>query len=229
MAIVDNSIDPSIYRPVEHWAKHLDIPFESFRAPEGRLPGLDEGFSHFIITGSEASVLERDAWVEDETEFIREVVSQGYPTLGSCYGHQLIALALGGPDRVRRSPRPEVGWYPIDIHVKGDILGEEGRGYAFCSHFDEAVGLGADFHILASTPDCPIQAFKVASRPVWGIQFHPEIDIPAARQFLGSLAGLGLPTSPVFAEALRMEPRDSDLIRGIVRHFLGSKKAPEKS
>jgi len=226
VAIIDNSIDPSVYRPVEHWGKFLEVPFESFRAPEGRFPGLKGDFSHLILTGSESSVLERDAWVEDEVEFIREAVAHGYPTLGSCYGHQLIALALGGPDRVRRSPRPEVGWYPIDILVKGDVLGEEGRAFAFCSHFDEAVGLGANFHVLASTPACPIQAFKVAGRPVWGIQFHPEIDIPDARQFLQSLVGLGLATSPVFADALRTEPRDSGIIRRIVHRFLGSKTAP---
>jgi GMP synthase-like glutamine amidotransferase len=225
VAIVDNSIDPSIYRPVEHWGKFLDVPVESFRAPEGRFPGLEGDFSHFILTGSEASILERDAWVEDEAGFIREAVARGCPILGSCYGHQLIALALGGPDRVQRAPRPEVGWYPIDILVKSDVLGEEGRAYAFCSHFDEAVGLVPDFHVLASTSACPIQAFKVAGRPVWGIQFHPEIDIPDARQFLRSLVGLGLPTSAFFEDALRAEPRDSGLIRTIVRRFLGSKSA----
>jgi GMP synthase-like glutamine amidotransferase len=226
VAVIDNSIDPSVYKPVEHWGKFLEVPFESFRAPEGRFPGLKGDFSHLVLTGSEASVLERDAWVEDEVEFIRKALALGYPTLGSCYGHQLIALALGGPDRVRRSPWPEVGWYPIEILVKGDVLGEEDTAYAFCSHFDEAVGLGADFRVLASTPACPVQAFKVAGRPVWGIQFHPEIDIPDARQFLRSLVGLGLPTAPFFADALRTEPRDSGLIRTIVRHFLGSKAAP---
>jgi GMP synthase-like glutamine amidotransferase len=227
VAIVDNSIDPSIYTPVEHWAKFLDVPFESFRAPERRFPQGKGDFSHLILTGSEASILERDDWVEDEVEFVREAVAKGYPILGSCYGHQLIAMALCGTGGIRRSPRPEVGWYPIEILVPGDILGEKGRAFAFCSHFDEAVGLGADFRILASSPACPIQAFQVVGRPVWGIQFHPEIDIPDARQFLKSLVDLGLPTSTVFAEALRTQPRDSGLVRGIVRHFLGSKPTPD--
>jgi len=222
VAIIDNSIDPSVYKPVEHWGKFLEVPFESFRAPEGRFPGLKEDFTHLILTGSEASIVEREPWVDDEVEFVREAVAQGCPILGSCYGHQLLALALGGSDRVRRCPRPEVGWYPIDILEKSGLLGEEGTAYAFCSHFDETVGLGTDFRVLASTPGCPIQAFELAGRPVWGIQFHPEIEIPDARQFLRSLVGLELPTSPVFADALRSEPRDSGLIRGIVRHFLGS-------
>ncbi|MFZ2053291.1 MAG: hypothetical protein WAU81_03745 [Candidatus Aminicenantales bacterium] len=223
VAIIDNSIDPTVYKPVEHWEKFLEAPFESFRAPEGRFPGLKADFTHFILTGSEASIVEREPWVDDEVEFVREAVAHRYPTLGSCYGHQLLVLALGGPGRVRRCPRPEVGWYPIDIIEKSGLLGEEGTAYAFCSHFDETVGLGTDFRVLASTPGCPIQACELAGRPVWGIQFHPEIDIPDARQFLRSLVGLGLPTSPVFADALRMEAQDSGLIRRIVRYFLGSK------
>lgn len=226
VAIVDNSIAPSIYRPVEHWRKFLDVPVESFRAPEGRFPALKGDFSHLILTGSEASIMERDTWVEDEIEFVREAVGRGYPMLGSCYGHQLIALALGGSGRVRRSPRPEIGWYPIDVLVKGEILGGEDQAYAFCSHFDEAVGLGPGFQVLASTPACPVQAFKVDGRPAWGIQFHPEMDVRDARQYLRNIAGLDLPTSPLFAEALLTEPRDSGLVRTIVRHFLASKVSP---
>jgi GMP synthase-like glutamine amidotransferase len=229
VAIVDNSIDPSNYGPVEHWGKFLGVPVESFRAPEGRFPAFDGNFSHFILTGSEASIMDRKAWVEDEIVILREAVRRGYPMLGSCYGHQLIALALGGSGCVRRSPRPEIGWYPIDILMKGEILGEEDSAYAFCSHFDEAVGLGAGFQVLASTPACPVQAFKVAGRSVWGIQFHPEMDVPDARQYLRNIAGLGIPTSALFAEALKKEPRDSGLIRTIVRHFLASKVDPDLS
>ncbi len=226
VAIIDNSIDPSLYKPVSHWGKFLTAPYESFRAPDGRFPDLRADFSHLILTGSEASILARQPWVDDEIEFVREAVARGYPTLGSCYGHQLLAAALGGPACIRRSPRPEVGWYPIDILGKNGLLGEKGTAYSFCSHFDEAVDLGPDFHVLASTRHCPIQAFELVGRPAWGIQFHPEIDIRDARQFLRSLVSLGLPTGPVFADALRSRPRDSGLIRRIVRRFLGAKAAP---
>lgn len=225
VAVIDNSIDPSLYTPVEHWAKFLGVSFAAFRAPDGRLPALGSGPTHIILTGSESSILERDGWVEEEIAFVREAVARGVPTLGSCYGHQLLAVALGGADRVRRSPRPEVGWYPIAVLEGNGLLGRKGTVHSFCSHFDEVVDLGPDFRVLASTPGCPVQAFVFNGRPVWGIQFHPEIDIPDARLFLRGLADLGLPTSPVFAEALRMEPRDSGLIRSIVRHFLGSRAA----
>jgi GMP synthase-like glutamine amidotransferase len=221
VAIVDNSIAPSVYKPVEHWAAFLQVPFASFRAPEGRLPDLEKDFTHLILTGSEASIVEREDWVNSEVEFVRDALSRNFPTLGSCYGHQLLVLALCGPAHVRRCLRPEIGWYPIAIHEKSSLLGEKGVVYGFSSHFDEAIDLDKRFWVLASTPDCPVQAFELKGRPVWGIQFHPEIDIPAAREFLQNLIDLGLKTSGLFAEALRMSPQDSGLIRSIVRYFLG--------
>lgn len=221
VAIIDNSIAPSVYKPVEHWAGFLGVPFSSFRAPDGRLPGLEEGFTHFILTGSEASIMEREAWVDAEVEFVQEALNLDFPILGSCYGHQLLALAMRGPAHVRRASRPEIGWYPIDICRTSSLLGEKGVIYAFSSHFDEVIDLDEEFRVLTSTSCCPIQAFEVRDRPVWGIQFHPEIDIPAARDFLRHLIDLGLKTSPLFKEALGMKAQDSRIIHRIVRHFLG--------
>lgn len=221
VAIVDNSIAPSVYQPVEHWAAFLQVPFSSFRALEGRLPDLEKDFTHLILTGSEASIMEREGWVNAEVEFVQEALRLDFPILGSCYGHQLLALALRGPAHVRRALRPEIGWFPIDIRIKSGLLGEEGAVYAFSSHFDEVIDLDEDFRVLASTPGCPVQAFELKGRPVWGVQFHPEIDIPAAREFLHHLVDLGFKISPLFKEALGMKPQDSGLIRRIVRHFLG--------
>ncbi len=220
VAIVDNSIDPSVYNPVAHWNAFLGVPSESFRAPEGKLPALEDGFSHIILTGSEASIVEREPWVSEEVRFVRHALSRNLPLLGSCYGHQLLALALAGPDRVRRSPRPEVGWVPIQVVRKSDILGEKGTIYAFSSHFDEVTGLGREFRILASSPDCRIQAFELRRRPVWGIQFHPEIDIPSARKFMTRILLRSPKNASLFEMALRQTPRDSGLIRKIVRTFL---------
>jgi len=222
VAIIDNSIDPEVYKPVEHWGVFLGAPWESFRAPEGRLPDLAAGFSHVILTGSEASIVEREPWVEEEVRFVRAALRQGFPILGSCYGHQLLALALRGPERVRRCPRPEIGWIPLRIEQKSAILGEPGRAYAFSSHFDEVIGLDQEFRILASTPGCAVQAFELCRRPVWGIQFHPEIDIPAAREFLANIIRRAPANAALFKEALRLVPHDSGLIRNIVGCFLAA-------
>src|SRR4030042_118627 len=173
VASLDNSIAPSVYTPVEHWAAFLQVPFASFRAPEGQLPDLEKDFTHLILTGSEASIVEREGWVDSEVEFVRDALSRGFPTLGSCYGHQLLVLALCGPAYVRRCSRPETGWRAIAIREKSGLMGGEGVLYAFSSHFDEVVGLDDRFRILASTPDCPVQAFELKGRPGGGMQFLP--------------------------------------------------------
>jgi GMP synthase-like glutamine amidotransferase len=224
VAIVDNSIDPDVYKPVEHWRTWLGAPWESFRAPDGRLPSLAGGYSHVILTGSEASIVEREPWVDLEIHFVREALDNNIPIFGSCYGHQLLALALRGPAHVRRCPRPEIGWLPITIAEENPIFGNRKRkaAFAFSSHFDEVIGLDDNFRILASSAGCLIQAFQLKNRPVWGIQFHPEIGIAAAGEFLASLVRLGHPSKALFEEALRQSPRDSGLIRPIIRNFLAS-------
>jgi len=222
VAIIDNSIDPSVYKPIDHWRTFLSVPWEAFRAAESCFPDLDKGYSHLILTGSEGSIMERESWVYDEAETVQEACERGIPILGSCYGHQLLALALRGPAHVRRSHQPEVGWIPVKIEKKNSLLGDEGKVYTFSIHFDEVIGLDDDFLVLASTSACRIQAFELKTKPVWGIQFHPEINISAARELLKNLIRLELKTSPLFKEVLKTRPKDAGLIRRILRHFLAS-------
>jgi len=222
VAIIDNSIDPTVYKPIDHWRTFLGVSWEAFRAVQGCFPDLDQGYTHIILTGSESSILDRENWVYEEVEVVQEALERGVPILGSCYGHQVLTLALRGPAHIRRSPQAEVGWIPLKIQKKNSLLGNEGKAYSFSLHFDEVVDLDDDFIVLASTPVCRAQAFQLRTRPVWGIQFHPEIHISAARELLENLIRLELKTSPLFEQALGTRPKDSGLIRKIVRHFLAS-------
>jgi GMP synthase-like glutamine amidotransferase len=222
VAIVDNSIDPSVYRPVEHWSQYLDVPWRAFTAREGSLPGPSE-FSHIILTGSEASIIEREPWVDAEAVLAREAVAAGTAILGSCWGHQLLAFALVGEGHVRRAARPEIGWIALRLVRGSELLGPAGSdAYTFSSHFDEVFDLPRDFEVLASTDDCPVQAFHLAGRSVWGLQCHPEIDIPTGTRFIGDLVAAGFKGQEPLRAALRQTPRDSGLIGRIVRTFLAT-------
>lgn len=220
VAIIDNSIYPEIYNPVGHWERYLDVEWTSFEAKRSRFPDFKDGFTHLILTGSESSVLERDKWVYEEIEIIQEAIEKGCSILGSCYGHQLLALALVGPSHVQRSDPPEVGWISIQIKERNNILGEKKRAYSFSSHFDEVVNLKEPFTILASSKHCQIQAFQLKNKPIWGLQIHPEIDVPSAKRFLSDLIRSGFADKDVFERALRSNPRDSRLIWKIVNTFL---------
>lgn len=220
VAIIDNSIDAKIYNPLDHWKAYLDIKWDSFKATESCFPDLSDGYTHLILTGSEASILERESWVYEEIGVIQEAMEKGLSILGSCYGHQLLALALMGPSHVQRSVHPEVGWIPIQIKEESKILGKKRRAFSFSIHFDEVVNLDDSFLILASSENCLIQAFQIRNKPVWGFQIHPEINVAFARKLLRKLVSTNIKSAPLFREALRSNPRDSGLIHHIVENFL---------
>ncbi len=222
VAIVDNALDPGVYRPVAHWRRWLDVPAEAYVAREGRFPDLADGVTHLILTGSEASILDRAPWAETEAELVREAVVAGAAVLGSCWGHQLMAYALAGEACVRRAAAPEVGWIPIRVLKGGDVLGAAGMAWTFAVHFDEVAGLDSRFEVLAETELCRVQAFRFWGRPVWGIQPHPEIDPEEGRATLQAFLAQGFRAGALAEAALRAEPQDSGLIRTIVKAFLGS-------
>jgi GMP synthase-like glutamine amidotransferase len=222
IAIIDNAVDHGLYRPVEHWAAHLSVPWVAFRAREGHLPCAADGFSHIILTGSEASILDREPWVDQEVSYVQDAFEKGLALLGSCYGHQILALSLDGPESVRRCAQPEIGWIPLDVREASDFLGEAGTAYSFSLHFDEVVDTRGQFKVLASTPACRIQAMSRPGRKVWGLQIHPEIDVQTGQRFLRDCLALNSWTKPLYEAALRTAPRDSGLIRGIITCFLNS-------
>jgi GMP synthase-like glutamine amidotransferase len=223
VAIIDNSLDPEVYNPVLHWSRWLSVGWEAYRALEGRLPELGGGgFTHIILTGSEASILDRETWVDREVELVRRALEDRVPILGSCYGHQLLALAAGGPDCVRRSPEPEIGWLPIRVQEETPLLGPPGTVHAFTLHFDEVVARGQGFKVLASTPGCPVQAFQFGDGPAWGIQSHPEIGVEDGRMVLEAELKGGYKGSEAISRALASVPLDSGLIHSIVPAFMAS-------
>jgi GMP synthase-like glutamine amidotransferase len=225
VAIIDNSIDSSIYTPVEHWKAYLDTDWDSFRAKEFCFPDLRQGlYSHLILTGSEASILEREDWVDEEIELIQYAAEHEIPILGSCWGHQLLAVVFAGPGHVRRAVKPEIGWFSIAVERENSLLGDKGLFFVFNSHLDEVVGLGSEFDVFASTPDCAIHAFQLAGKSIWGIQSHPEMNIPHATMYLKNNVEKKHSLSGLYEHALETSSRDSGLIHTIVRNFLNFKE-----
>lgn len=225
VAIIDNSINPSIYTPVAHWAAFLEGEWQAFTAREHHFPNWDEEFTHLILTGSEASILERERWVHEEIELTLEAVERKIPVLGSCWGHQLLAIALAGPAHVQRSDCPEIGWVPIEITEEYTLLGKKGQEFVFSSHFDEVVDLGDDFLVFASNEKCPVHAFQWMENPVWGIQSHPEMSIQDAQHYLRENVASNHESHSLFRRALDSTPRDTEMIHAVIRNFLDYPKS----
>jgi len=220
IAVIDNSLDHSIYNPIRHWKICLKREFDVFKATIKDFPDVKD-FTHIILTGSEASILEREDWVVEEIRLIQEAKEREVSLLGSCYGHQLIAVALAGAQHVRRCAHPEIGWITIDINRTGGFLGGKRHAYCFSSHLDEVVDLPENFLILASSDHCSIQAFRMNNNPIWGLQIHPEINIIEAQKYLKSRVREKHEPLKLFQKALYSSPRDSNLISYVIENFFG--------
>jgi len=224
LLILDGSIDRSIYRPVEQWARYLgDTPFDSAHLPSGEpVPRLDR-YTHVLLTGSEASFEQPEPWFEVEADIVRDAVDRGLPVLGSCFGHQMLAWALSGPESVRRAPTPELGWIAVDIVTSDPLTADlSNPWHAFAAHLDEVVAPPSPWRVLASNEACSVQAMRYGDRPVWGIQPHPETSPDEARCQMKA----AMEQYPEYAEqirqALESPVRDDRATLQLIEAFLRS-------
>ncbi|MEE2973400.1 MAG: glutamine-hydrolyzing GMP synthase [Planctomycetota bacterium] len=98
----------------------------------------------------------------------------GVPVLGICYGMQLSCEMLGG--RVRSASHREYGRAQLEIRDDAGLLaGIPERTSVWMSHGDQVTGLGDGWEVVAATETCPYAAVRHRERPVWGVQFHPEV------------------------------------------------------
>ena len=224
LLIVDNAVSHRIYRPVEHWKRSVPagVPVTSVYALEQDLPDDLGDVTHVILTGSEATICEREPWAEREAVWLRGAVDKGVPILASCWAHQLVAYAFGGPDCIGRAPKPELGWPPIEILDDTDpLLGPEGpQWFAFNSHFDEVPILPDGFVATARSAGCAIHAMRHRTLPVFGLQAHPEINRREGAVFLAAITAHYPQHAGLFARALGGLRRDSKSVGRIVSRLL---------
>lgn len=222
LLVVDNALDHSIYRPVEHWAEMTEFEPDSVHPPSGgALPDVDR-YSHVIITGCEGSINELPAWAQAEAIWLREVIASGKAVLGSCWGHQLIAVVFAGQQGVRRAERPEQGWLEVKVNDSAGLLPAESFK-TFAAHFDEVItGCHPELRVLASSSDCAVQAARWGERPVWGIQPHPEITPEQGSGFLRQCIEKWPESESLYRSALEAPVQDSGDGKRIAGRFLAT-------
>jgi len=122
-----------------------------------------------ILSGSPSSVRRKDAYALHEG-----VLDIDLPVLGLCYGHQLLAATHGGD--VHRGESREYGvTYAVIDHPIGILKGMGPTERVWMSHGDTVFRLPSEFEVLAHTDSCPVAAFRHRSKPMVGLQWHPEV------------------------------------------------------
>jgi GMP synthase (glutamine-hydrolysing) len=175
----------------------------------------------FVITGSASNVPEREPWMIRVEAWLRDAVGSA-PIFGICFGHQILAQALGG--EVRRNPRGrEIGTLRIAKIADDPIL--EGVPDAFeanVTHVDTVVRLPPGAEVLARSSLEDHHAVRFA-RACYGVQFHPEIDGFVMREYVRArreiLDGEGFAVDRMLAEIGEGEPGRRTL-RNFVRLFV---------
>ena len=145
-----------------------------------------EGFAATIVTGSAAFVTDRAEWSERSAGWLREAAHAGMPLLGICYGHQLLAHALGGEVGYHPDGR-EMGTVEIDLHppAADDPLfaGLPQRFPAQATHLQTVLRPPAGATVLARSLHDACHAFRWGER-AWGLQFHPEFSATHMRGYI---------------------------------------------
>ena len=168
----------SLFRSVNQ-----DITFELYYAMDGELPIHPAANELHLITGSNNAAYDTLPWILDLQEWVRKAASQKVPLVGICFGHQLIAQALGG--RVERF----AGGWGAGIR-ESQILDEELRSYfpdgrlrLIVNHHDQVMQLPEGAKPLATSDFCRFEGFRIGHH-ILTFQGHPEFTVDYERHLI---------------------------------------------
>jgi len=131
--------------------------------------------SGLIILGSGASVYDDLPWQNSLNQWLQGMLCADVPTLGLCYGHQLLAHMHGGKVGLVNADKSKlVGSRRVTMTCNG-FWGEQGQQFQWIvSHRECVTSLPTDFEIIATSNEVACDGFRHRHRPIWGIQAHPE-------------------------------------------------------
>ncbi|MGE0485559.1 MAG: type 1 glutamine amidotransferase [Gammaproteobacteria bacterium] len=202
-------------------ATGADIAWQVYDATAGELPRNTDECHGWLLSGSRHGAYEDLPWIAPLEHCLRAIVAAGRPLVGICFGHQVLAQALGGT--VGLAPQ---GW-GLGIHAYAVTRHDAFMQPALPSfrvpvcHQDQVTRLPPGARVLAASDHCPYFAVRYAPR-AFGIQGHPEFS-PA---YLGALVESRRDNLPVEISRRAFETltvaHDSDALKRWILHFLGA-------
>ena len=180
-----------------------------------------EGFAGVIVTGSGAMVTDKLPWSEASAAWLGDAAHAGLPLLGICYGHQLLAHALGGQVGYNPAGR-EMG--TVDIELQPDAAGDPlfaglpSRFAVQATHMQTVLALPDGARLLATSALDPACAFRCGQR-AWGVQFHPEFSTTHMRGYIRARRE-ALAAEGSDAAAMEAAVAATPLARKLLRRFV---------
>lgn len=197
-------------RDFEHWfAAGIGrgrFAWKTVRVDRGESLPAPDAPAAVVVTGSPAMVSERLDWSERTAGWLADAHAAGVPVLGVCYGHQLLAHALGGA--VGQNPNGRrMGRVAVEVTAPDDpLLGPFAPATPFhVTHVEVVLEPPPDARVIGVAAHDPYHALHFGGRS-WGVQFHPEFDARTMRTYIDVRAG-----------TLAAEGHDPDALRaGVV-------------
>lgn len=170
VSVVDATLDWPRYS--NRFNELLGEDIKKYKAMKHEFP---EDPEVVIISGSTSGIYEDEEWIEALVEKTREYIENDVPVLGLCFGHQVIAKAMGA--EVVQMDEYEIGYRPVEFSESEIFEGLDSVEYPFNTHQDKVIDLPDKLDSIAET-DVAVQGIQHRSKPVYGVQFHPELTPP---------------------------------------------------
>jgi GMP synthase-like glutamine amidotransferase len=195
------------------------IVLDIFDIQHGIFPKNHDAYAGFISTGSGSSVYDNKPWIKNFKAYVQKLDQQKIKFIGICFGHQMIAEALGG-----KCNKTNKGWgigvKEVVIHQKQKWMKPELDSYRLLfSHQDQITQLPKDGMVIGGNDHCPYSMITVGDHFL-GIQAHPEFT-PAYTDRLMQIRidRIGLDTIQEAEKTLRHET-DESIITSWMINFL---------
>lgn len=196
------------------WLAAAGAVLDVVRPYEQPLPANLDGYRGVVCLGGAMGALDDAAhpWLADVRRLLSEAVSRRVPLLAVCLGAQLLAVAAGG--QVRRAERPEVG---VILVAKRDAAGDDPlfadvpwTPDVLQFHTDEVSLLPPTAVLLASSPKCANQAFRVGGH-AYGLQFHVETTPEVVLKWADGYPGTATDPRPAWLDPERLAAAHEDI------------------
>ena len=159
------------------------LEFAVYDVEQGEYPADIDEVDAYLITGSKSSVYDDKPWIRELEAFVRELHARRKKLVGICFGHQLVAQALGG-----RTEKSAKGWgQGVHTHTFTEVPSwHDGGSLAFnvlVSHQDQVVENAEDAEVLASSDFCENAVCQIGDH-ILTFQGHPEFVPGYSREIL---------------------------------------------